>query len=153
MTLPIRPGEVELLARAEALLAQAYSPYSTIRVAALVLLDDGTVHAGVNVENASLGLTVCAERNALFAAVTAGAGVGVDRVGPRPVMVLFTSNSDDVTAPCGACRQVLHELAPDAVILFGRGGEVRHRWLSVGALLPDAFDGDWRARRPGLPNS
>lgn len=148
MTQHSMPGDAELLARAEALLARAYSPYSTIRVAALVLLDDATIHAGVNVENASLGLTVCAERNALFAAITAGAA-GPGEVGPRPVMVLLTSNSDDVTAPCGACRQVLQELAPNATIVFGREGQIRHRWSSIAELLPDAFDGDWRSRRPG----
>lgn len=142
------PGEAELLARAESTLDRAYSPYSTIRVAALVVLDDGTIHAGVNVENASLGLTVCAERNALFAAVTAGMGVGRGN-GPKPCLVLFTSNSDDVAVPCGACRQVLSELASGAAILFGRGGQIQRRWSSIAELLPDAFEGDWRSRRPG----
>jgi len=150
VTQPTIPGETELLARAEALLDRAYSPYSTIRVAALVVLDDGTIHTGVNVENASLGLTVCAERNALFAAITAGAA-GPGGIGPRPVLVILTSNSDDVTVPCGACRQVLLELAPDAAIRFGKGGQIQRRWSSITELLPDAFDGDWRSRRPETP--
>lgn len=150
MTPPIIVGEAELLVRAEALLDRAYSPYSSIRVAALVVLDDGTIHAGVNVENASLGLTVCAERNALFAAITAGAA-GPGGVGPDPVLILLASNSDDVTAPCGACRQVLLELAPNAVILFGKDGRIQRRWSSITELLPDAFDGDWRSRRPETP--
>jgi len=143
------PTDPELLARAEALLARAYGRYSTIRVAAVVLLDDGSVHDGVNVENSSLGLTVCAERNALFGAVTDGAAVGPDAPGPRPIRIVFTSNSDDVTVPCGACRQVIRELAPRAEILFGRAGAIRNRWASIDELLPFAFDGDWESRRPG----
>ena len=152
MSQPRLPTETDLLARAESLLDRAYSPYSTIRVAALVVLADGSIHAGVNVENASLGLTICAERNALFASTTAGAASGSD-AGMKAVLVLFTSNSDDVAVPCGACRQVIRELAPDAAILFGRDGVIRRRWSSIAELLPDAFDGDWRSRRPGTPKA
>jgi cytidine deaminase len=144
-----RPTDADLLVRAEALLARAYGRYSTVRVAAVVLLDDGSVHDGVNVENSSLGLTICAERNALFGAVADGMAAGPDAAGPRPTVLLFTSNSDDVTVPCGACRQVIRELAPSAEIVFGRAGTVRKRWASIDQLLPDAFDGDWDARRPG----
>ncbi|HEX7880787.1 MAG TPA: cytidine deaminase [Candidatus Eisenbacteria bacterium] len=141
--------DVELLARVEALLDRAYGRYSSIRVAAVVMLEDGTLHDGVNVENSSLGLTVCAERNALFGAVADGAAVGTHAPGPRPVRIVFTSNSDDVTVPCGACRQVIRELAPHAEIVFGRNGTIRKRWASIDELLPFAFDGDWDSRRPG----
>lgn len=144
-TLPVpAPGELELLARAEARLAHAFSPYSGIRVACAVELADGTVHEGVNVENASLGLTICAERNALFRAVASGAGVPGRHPGPPVTRVAFTSSSDHVVVPCGACRQVLAELAPGAVVLFGRAGVLRSRWDRPAALLPEAFDGTWR---------
>lgn len=140
---PPAPGDLELLARAEGLLDRAFAPYSGIHVACVVELEDGSVHEGVNVENASLGLTICAERNALFRAVAAGAGVPGRHAGPAIVRVLFTSNSDHVVVPCGACRQVLAELAPKAVVLFGRDGVLRTRWASPAVLLPEAFDGTW----------
>jgi cytidine deaminase len=142
-------SDAELLSRAEDLLARAYGRYSTVRVAAVVVLDDGTLHDGVNVENSSLGLTICAERNALFGAVTDGAAVAPGVAGPRPVRILFTSNSDDVTVPCGACRQVIRELAPLAEIVFGRNGAILARWTSIDELLPFAFDGGWDSSRPG----
>jgi len=132
--------DLELLARAEALLPRAHSPYSGISVAAVALTEDGRVFEGVNVENTSLGLTVCAERNALGAAVTAGAG---GTAGGRIRTLVFTSNHDAVRVPCGACRQVLAELAPDARVLYGRGGAIEREWR-IADLLPDAFDGTWK---------
>ena len=142
------PGELELLARAEELLSRAFAPYSNIHVACVVELEDGSRHDGVNVENASLGLTICAERNALFRAMASGAGVPGRREGPAIARVLFTSNSDLVVVPCGACRQVLAELAPRAVVLFGSNGRIHSRWASPAVLLPEAFDGTWRGNAP-----
>ncbi len=133
------PTDTDLLARAEALLSRAHSPYSGISVAAVLVAADGRVFEGVNVENASLGLTVCAERNALGAAVTAGAA----RIPGGIVTILFTSNHPEVRVPCGACRQVIAELAPAARVLFGRNGRIEREWPAPSALLPDAFDGTW----------
>ena len=134
--------ESALLARAEALLARAYSPYSQIRVAAVALASDGKLYDGVNVENSSLGLSICAERNALTKAVTEGGIDVVTRAGL--VALVFTSNHPDVAVPCGACRQVIRELAPQATLAYGREGRILRRWASIHELLPDAFDGSWK---------
>ncbi len=92
-----------LLEAATLAAAQAYAPYSHFRVGAAVLTEQGTVHAGCNVENASYGLTICAERNALFQMVASA---------PRPLAVralLVYTPTLTPTTPCGACRQVLLE--------------------------------------------
>ena len=88
--------------------AHAYCPYSRFRVGAAVLTDDGRISWGGNVENASYGLTICAERNAVFQAV-AGAKL------PVLAVVVYTPTTTP-TAPCGACRQVINEFGPDAEI-------------------------------------
>ena len=117
---------VELARRAQ---QHAYAPYSGFPVGAAVLTEDGRVFLGCNVENSSFGLTVCAERNAVAAAVVAGS---------RPVAVAVVTNRDHV-GPCGACRQVLHEFAPEMPVITAaqEGDEVRVG--SLGELLPEAF--------------
>lgn len=142
------PDAGSILARAGQLLERAWSPYSGIRVACVVRLEDGRLFEGVNVENSSLSLTICAERNALGAAMAGGAG-RPDGAGPAVDLIVFASNSGDVTVPCGACRQVIAELAPNARIVYGRDGRVEREWPSVHALLPDAFDGRWKGSRSG----
>ncbi len=119
----------QLLAAARAVRLRAHAPYSKFRVGAAVLDERGRVHAGCNVENASFGLTVCAERNAVAAAVAAGA----KRI--RAVAVV----AEPVATPCGACRQVLMELASPAteVLLASPTGKVVSHTL--GALLPHAY--------------
>lgn len=119
-----------LEAAARAVLRRAHAPYSGLHVAAALLTPDGRIVTGVNVENASYGLTLCAERNALCAAVTVGAGAAR--------ALLLVSSAAEPIAPCGACRQVLLELAPDAEVrcLGHDGGALRTR---VAALLPSAF--------------
>ncbi len=120
----------KLLEAAKALLPRAQAAYSKFRVSAALEDEQGVVHPGVNVESASFGLTICAERNALFGALARGAtrfsriAIAADRA--RPVL------------PCGACRQVLLEYAPDLLLILeapdGRVEEVPLR-----DLLPRPF--------------
>ena len=115
---------------------QAYAPYSRLKVGAALRLVDGRTFSGVNVENASFGLTVCAERHAIAAAVAAGARPGDVRE------IAVVANTEVPIAPCGACRQVLREFSrPDATVWMHstRSGETKHAIL--GELLPQAFDG------------
>lgn len=107
----------------------AYAPYSKFRVGAAVLVEDGRVFAGCNVENSSFGLTVCAERNAVAAAIVAGG---------RPIAVAVVTDEDHV-GPCGACRQVLAEFDHEMpVVMAARdGSDVRS--VSLSDLLPAAF--------------
>ena len=110
--------------------ANAYAPYSRFPVGAACCGASGTIHAGANVENASYGLTICAERNAVFSAVAAG-----DR--DLQALVLYTPTPSPVT-PCGACRQVLCEFGDDiAVVCCCDGPEVLE--FTSGELLPDRF--------------
>jgi cytidine deaminase len=118
-----------LISAARRAQAQAYAPYSKFRVGAALEGTDGTVFLGCNVENASYGLTICAERAAICAAVSAG----VTRF-RRAVVV---SDVDPPAAPCGACRQVLAEFGLDLPI-EGVGSKTTVRWR-LSDLLPAAF--------------
>ncbi len=118
-----------LVTAARAAQQQAYAPYSHFHVGAALEAEDGRVFVGCNVENASYGLTICAERAAVCAAVAAGA-----RRFRRAVVV---SESDPPAAPCGACRQVLHEFGADMTVeAVGPAGSLR--W-ALSELLPSAF--------------
>lgn len=118
-----------LVAAAWAAAGRAYAPYSRYQVGAALEGLDGSIHAGCNVENASYGLTICAERAAVAAAVAAGV-----REFRRAVVVVEAA---EPAMPCGACRQVLAEFAPGLVGLsVGRARQVE--W-TLAQLLPDAF--------------
>ncbi len=122
-----------LFAQAQSASEQAYSPYSGARVGACVLDDEGNVHSGCNVENASYGLTQCAERNALASAINAGMKPG----GAHALLIFATGF--DALAPCGACRQVMSELlAPGALVVSCVNETEYHSWV-VSELLPDPF--------------
>lgn len=124
------PEIAKLLWSAEAVATNAYAPYSHFPVGAAVLTEDGGIFLGCNVENGSYGLTLCAERNALAAAIAAG---------HRDIrhIALFTATAHPQT-PCGACRQVIAELAPNAEIwASGLGAEVRV--YTSAELLPVPF--------------
>ncbi len=122
--------EQQLITHALEVRARAYAPYSKFHVGAALLCADGSVVVGCNVENASYGLCVCAERNAINTAVALGKR---DFVG-----IAVATASVPPSSPCGMCRQVLAELAPDAVVVLvnERGDRVT---TSVGALLPGNF--------------
>ena len=128
----IRPAAAELVAAARAARERAYAPYSGFRVGAALLTAQGDVITAANVENASYGLAICAERAAVVAAVAAGSrsfqSIAVAGNGPDPV------------TPCGACRQVLAEFGGDLVI-ESVGPTGCTRW-ALRELLPDAFGGD-----------
>jgi cytidine deaminase len=128
----------ELMAEAVRARRRAYAPYSKFPVGAALLLKDGRVIHGCNVENASYGLAVCAERNALWRAVCEG---------ERDfVAMAVTAREGQGAPPCGSCRQVLHEFAPDLWIYWrDRGGRILKRRLSQ--LLPMAFTIDSLKRR------
>lgn len=119
-----------LIEAADAVRRHAHAPHSGLRVGAAVLDAAGNVYTGTNVENASFGLTICAERAALFAAVAAGA---LERGIVRVVVVTQRGYP-----PCGACRQVILELAPDAEVVIATPAGISAR-LPASGLLPDAF--------------
>jgi cytidine deaminase len=120
-----------LLAKAREGLSRAYVPYSGLRVGAAALTQAGRIYTGVNVENASYGLTVCAERVAIFTAVA--------QEGPQMRLraLVVISDQPGPCPPCGACRQVIFEFGPDALVLFqGREGLEE---APIARLLPEAF--------------
>jgi len=129
---PTTPAQKRtLLARARAIRARAYAPYSRFQVGAAVLDDRGRIHTGTNVENASYGLTICAERNAVAAAVAAGAKQ------LRAVAVVTPTSPPG--SPCGACRQVLAEFAgPETPVLLASPTGAAEE-TTMGELLPRAF--------------
>ena len=127
---PMTEGEIKNLIE-EALSARdnAYSPYSQFNVGAAVLCTDGSVFRGANIENASYGLTNCAERTAIFSAVAAGKQTF------RAIAVI--ADTDDVCAPCGACRQVLAEFSVPIIIMANLKGDAKI--MTMDELLPFPF--------------
>lgn len=126
----IGPGDEELIRVAALARQRAHAPYSKYKVGAAIRSKRNRVHSGANVENASYGLTVCAERTAAFAAVNAG-----DTAFDAIAIVI---DDERLPTPCGACRQVLAEFSPDMrVILATTGGKRKVTTLSE--LLPDPF--------------
>lgn len=123
----------EMRERAQQALSCAYAPYSGFRVGACVRTKDGRLYGGANVENASYGLSCCAERNALFAAYADG----VRSEDIEALMLIGTG--DGLLTPCGACRQVMAELmCPDAPVIMADGAS--YRIMRVCEFLPYAFD-------------
>lgn len=119
----------ELLTEAMIVRNRAYTPYSRFAVGAAVEGESGRIYSGCNVENASYGLTICAERAAVFQAISAGE--------TRLVRLLVVADTPEPVFPCGACRQVLREFDIREIILCNLAGEIRSMTLSE--LLPYGF--------------
>lgn len=126
--------DTELEARARAVQSRAYAPYSKFNVGAAIRMD-GTIYEGVNVENASYPMCVCAERNAIGTAVQAG--------GRHLEAVAVCTDSSPPSSPCGGCRQVLREFAKDPaqVIVTAVNNAGERRTWTLAQLLPDSFSG------------
>ena len=113
------------------MLERSYAPYSQFPVGAALLCADGTVFTGCNVENAAYGSTICAERTALVKAVSEGRRSGFARLA-------VAGRGEDYCWPCGACRQMLYEFAPDLTVLVARGDRQFVK-LPLKELLPHGF--------------
>jgi len=134
---PMRKREVsdrqrkELLRAAKTAMKNAYAPYSKFRVGSAVLTTTGKIFSGCNVENASYGMTNCAERTAIFSAIA--------ELGPKvELSAVAVTNAQGVPcSPCGACRQVIYEFGPDAIVFFqgAHGDQQAH----ITELLPEGF--------------
>jgi cytidine deaminase len=122
-------ARAKLLRSAKKVMKNAHAPYSKFRVGAAILLSNGEIFSGCNVENASYGMTICAERTAIFSAVA--------QLGPKiEICAVAVTNDHRVPcSPCGACRQVIYEFGPDATIFFAgtRGPKQAH----ITELLPE----------------
>jgi cytidine deaminase len=121
----------KLLQSASKAMKNAHAPYSNFHVGAAILTASGEIFAGCNVENACYGMTNCAERTAIFSAVA--------QLGPKMEIraVAVTNDKGVPCAPCGACRQVIYEFGPDAIIFFqGANGP---RQAHITELLPEGF--------------
>src|SRR5262245_57303137 len=120
-----------LLNVARQALKRAYAPYSNFHGGAAVLTEQGEVFTGCNVENASYGLTICAERSAIFTAV--------QQTAKKPTIraVAVVNGNDVPCSPCGACRQVIFEFGPDAIVIFK--GQKNYLEMPIQDLLPESF--------------
>jgi cytidine deaminase len=129
-TLPSALRE-QLLQSARKVMKNAHAPYSKFRVGAAILTTSGEIFSGCNVENASYGMTNCAERTAIFSAVA--------QLGPRIEIraVAVTNDHGVACSPCGACRQVIYEFGPEAIVFFqgAKGPKQAH----IRELLPEGF--------------
>ncbi|MEM6611123.1 MAG: cytidine deaminase [Cyanobacteria bacterium P01_C01_bin.72] len=124
----------ELIQVATQAIDSAYAPYSQFKVGAAVLIDTGEIFAGCNVENASYGLSMCAERNAIANAIIAR-GKDKDKIVIRAIAI--ANNKNVFCSPCGACRQVIWEFGQQAQVIFP--GSEGWQKLTIQDLLPEGF--------------
>ncbi|RKZ11103.1 cytidine deaminase [Candidatus Fermentibacteria bacterium] len=122
-------GSEELLAKAKEAISSCYCPYSGFHVTAVIEDDEGGLHWGVNVENSSYGLTICAERAAVFNAISRG---------QKKFRRILIYSPDSYPLPCGACRQVLAEFCDDDFpVILATPDSIKH--YTLGELLPHRF--------------
>jgi cytidine deaminase len=123
--------QAKLVKLAQKAMRNAHAPYSKFKVGAAILLTDGATFSGCNVENASYGMTNCAERTAIFSAVA--------ELGPKiQIRAVTVVNEHGVPcSPCGACRQVIYEFGPDATIFFQSADGPKEAHITE--LLPEGF--------------
>jgi len=120
-----------LVAAAQAVRQRAHAPYSNFKVGSAILDSDGAVHTGCNVENASYGLSVCAERHAIGAAVAAGSS--------ELIAVAVVADTTPPTTPCGACRQVMVEFSIPETIVYMCNKHGQDKKTSMAELIPYTF--------------
>jgi cytidine deaminase len=122
----------KLMSVAKEAVKRAYAPYSKFRVGAAVLTKKGNIFSGCNIENSSYGLTVCAERVAIFSAIAQESGEDMEIRG-----IAISCEQNSLCSPCGACRQVIYEFGRNAIVLFqGSNGMQEAR---ITELLPEGF--------------
>lgn len=126
----------ELLREATLAKVNSYSPYSNFRVGAAILLKDGTIVRGCNIENASYGMSMCAERVCMFNAYSQG--FGKDDI----LALAISADTDDFIYPCGACRQVMCELLSENCSVFLMNKKEEFKEVKVKKLMPYVFKGD-----------
>ncbi|MEM4718152.1 MAG: cytidine deaminase [Desulfurococcaceae archaeon] len=120
-----------LIEEAKRVLQNSYAPYSDVHIAAAILTDSGRIYTGVNVENSSYGLTICAERSAISAMITAGE--------KRPIAIAIVTDLEEPITPCGACRQVLSEFNPDMELVLYSVKTDRLTQLKLSEIFPRPF--------------
>lgn len=124
----------KLLKEAEKAAKHSYSPYSNFSVGAAVLMDSGKVYTGTNIENRSFGLTNCAERSAIFTAISHGEK-------KIKAVAVYCPNADYPVSPCGACRQVISEFSDNDCKIIFSGAKGKKEETTMGTLFPyDALD-------------
>lgn len=119
-----------LLSEARKAMKLSYSPYSNFRVGATVLGKNGKIYTGCNIENVSFGLTICAERVAIFNAISNG--------DESIKAIAIFCDKEDLCSPCGACRQVIYEFSKDAVVILGTKGN-KYIKKTIAEMLPLSF--------------
>ena len=126
--------EQELMRLAVEMLDKAYVPYSHFPVGAALECEDGTVYTGCNIENAAFPCTICAERTAMFKAISEG--------NCKFKRIVVAGKSEDFCVPCGSCRQVMMEFAPEMEVIC-LNGQGQARSFRLRELLPYGFDQSW----------
>ena len=131
----IENQKLELISQAHAVRRNSYAPYSNFHVGAAVLMEDGEIFIGANVENISYGLTICAERAAIFNAISHG---------KRKIKAIaIATNNDKPIPPCGACRQVIREFSDAGALIIMVGSTGACETKTIEELLPFNF-GNWK---------
>lgn len=122
---------LEYIREANEILKMSYSPYSKFPVAAILIDDNGKKHRGVNVENASYGLAICAERNVIPTAVTEGM--------KKIKLLVVTGGTEEPISPCGACRQVISEFSDEDTVIILANRDEKYKIWTRDEMLPYAF--------------